>query len=253
MGHFYVDAKARKMSEKFSLKWNDFKSNVSKSFGIFRNEEYLHDVTLVSDDQHQVTAHKLVLSASSDYFKNIFKTNKHSNPFLCLDGLSSRDLNNILDYIYNGEVQIYQENLDRFLEVAQRFKLEGLLAGATNEVEQEEEIISNYSPQVNTWQPRVPEEPAKLELSEIAVENTSIQLNNPTDIEELDQKLYENMEKVPGGFCCKFCNKVQKLRKDMKFHVETHMEGLSFPCNTCEKEFRSRNARRFHLQKNHKN
>ena len=59
------------MSEKFCLKWNDFSSNACKSFGLFRNEDYLHDVTLVSDDQHQVTAHKLVLSASSEYFKNI--------------------------------------------------------------------------------------------------------------------------------------------------------------------------------------
>ena len=49
------------MSEKFCLKWNDFTSNASKSFGNFRNEEYLHDVTLVSDDQYQISAHKLVL------------------------------------------------------------------------------------------------------------------------------------------------------------------------------------------------
>ena len=93
------------MSEKFCLKWNDFNSNASKSFGIFRHEDYLHDVTLVSDDQYQITAHKLVLSASSDYFKNIFK-NKISNLFLCLDGVSSTELNNILDYIYNGQVEI---------------------------------------------------------------------------------------------------------------------------------------------------
>ena len=49
------------MSEKFSLKWNDFHSNVSKSFELMRNEEYLQDVTLVSDDDFQVKAHKLVL------------------------------------------------------------------------------------------------------------------------------------------------------------------------------------------------
>ena len=63
------------MPEKFDLKWNDFHSNVSKSFGLLRNEDYLHDVTLVSDDYKQVTAHKLVLSACSEYFKNIFKNN----------------------------------------------------------------------------------------------------------------------------------------------------------------------------------
>merc|ERR1712133_229311 len=115
------------MGEKFSLKWNDFNYNVSKSFSLFRNEEYLQDVTLVTDDNKQVSAHKLVLSASSEYFKNIFQSNKHSHPLLCLGGISSNDLDNILEFVYNGEVYIYQDHLDRFLEVAQRFKLEGLL------------------------------------------------------------------------------------------------------------------------------
>ena len=53
--------------EKFCLKWNDFYSNVSKAFGLFRNEDYLHDVTLVSDDHKQVSAHKLVLFPCSEY------------------------------------------------------------------------------------------------------------------------------------------------------------------------------------------
>ena len=44
------------MSEIFSLKWNDFHSNVSKSFKTLRNEEYLQDVTLVGDDDFQVKA-----------------------------------------------------------------------------------------------------------------------------------------------------------------------------------------------------
>ena len=36
------------MSEKFSLKWNDFHSNVSKTFSALRTEEDFQDVTLVS-------------------------------------------------------------------------------------------------------------------------------------------------------------------------------------------------------------
>ena len=107
------------MSDKFCLKWNDFQTNISKSFSQFRNEDYLHDVTLVSDDHKKLAAHKLVLSACSQYFKEIFKNNQHSHPLLCLDGISSEDLKNIMDYMYNGEVQIYQDNLDRFLVVAQ--------------------------------------------------------------------------------------------------------------------------------------
>ena len=117
------------MTEKFCLKWNDFNSNISKSFGIFKNAKYLHDVTLVSDDHKKVEAYKLVLSASSEYFREIFENNQHPHPLICFDSISSDDLKNIMDYMYNGEVQIYKEDLDRFLTVAQRLKLEGLIGG----------------------------------------------------------------------------------------------------------------------------
>ena len=56
------------MVEKFNLKWNDFQVNVSKSFGLFRNEKYLQDITLVSEDFKAIPTHKLVLSACSEYF-----------------------------------------------------------------------------------------------------------------------------------------------------------------------------------------
>ena len=115
-------------SDKFSLKWNDFEKNVSKSFSQLRQETGLFDVTLVSSDQQQVSAHRLVLSACSDFFKTIFHSNTHSHPLLYLDGVDNREINLMLDYIYQGEVQIYQENLDRFLQIAEKFKLDGLLA-----------------------------------------------------------------------------------------------------------------------------
>ena len=131
------------MSEKFCLKWNDFQSNVSNSFSVLRNEDYLHDVTIVTDDNDQVAAHKLVLSASSQYFKNIFKKNKHSHPLLCLEGLNSKDVRNLMDYIYIGEVKIFQEDLDRFLNVAQRLKIEGLLTNPDADKEEELNIDEN--------------------------------------------------------------------------------------------------------------
>ena len=61
------------MAEKFCLKWNDFQANVTKSFSKLRNEDDFFDVTLVSNDQQQLSAHKLVLSTCSDYFKTILK------------------------------------------------------------------------------------------------------------------------------------------------------------------------------------
>ena len=167
-------------------------------------------------------------------------------------------INNILDYIYNGELQIYQDDLDRFLGVAQRFKLEGLIGLANKEEgEEKNDIQHDFYPSVNTIKP----EELNFEHTTTDAANTFKQLNtkisllNTTDLDELDQKLYENMEKTDGGHTCRLCGKTAKLKKDMKYHVETHMEGLAFPCNTSGKEliFRSRNCLRVHLyNKKHK-
>ena len=113
--------------EKFSLKWNDFQPNVTKSFKRLRYEEDYSDVTLIGDDYQPLRAHKVVLSSCSEYFKNIlFNSRKFSNPVLCMEGLTKGDLTNVLDYVYNGEIQILQDGLDRFMTIAERLKLEGL-------------------------------------------------------------------------------------------------------------------------------
>ena len=106
--------------EKFCLKWNDFQTTVSQSFGKLRQEKDFFDVTLVSDDEKQIQAHKLVLSSSSKFFKNILKQVNHSNPLIYLSGITSKDLECIVNYIYHGEVQIYQEYIDSFLEHAKK-------------------------------------------------------------------------------------------------------------------------------------
>ena len=163
-----------------------------------------------------------------------------------MEGVSSADLNNVLDYIYNGEVEIYQEHLDRFLNLAERFKIEGLLG--TGKQEEVEEIIPTVDPPT-----RKPEKPEKVEIftnnTPIQMSNQSISLNT-TDLNEIDEKLCENMEKHSDGiYSCKICSKTMKDKTKMRLHVETHMEGLSFPCNVCGKEFRSRNAFKTHISK----
>ena len=97
------------MSEKFCLKWNDFQQNISKSFKSLRCENNFYDVTLVGDDENLVSAHRVVLSSSSEYLKNILQVTKHGHPILCNEGVPGSDLNQILDYMYNGEVQINQD------------------------------------------------------------------------------------------------------------------------------------------------
>ena len=112
--------------EKFCLKWNDFQSTVSKSFGVLRKEADFFDVTLVSDDEEHILAHKIVLSTSSDFFRNILRKASHSNPMIYVSGFSSKELQFVMDYIYQGEIQILQDDLDGFLNASQKLKIKGL-------------------------------------------------------------------------------------------------------------------------------
>ena len=247
------------MSEKFSLKWDDFHSNISKTFSALRTENDFQDVTLVSADLQQVSAHKVVLSACSKYFKNILQQNRHSNPLLCLDGVTSSELQSVLDYIYQGEVQVYQENLDRFLAVAERFQLEGLMnLPDTNKQEENvyqtlEELMSP-TPTQSSGERRGY---SQVKSSTVKTETTAIvNIDEDTalNIEEIDAKIAEYIIRTNDNFySCKFCGKSGvKARTDMKKHVETHLEGLSFPCQHCGKTFRSRNALQLHNSRRHR-
>ena len=88
------------MSEKFSLKWNDYLSNWNKSLSELRNDNEFADVTLISDDKVKFSAHKILLSSCSSMLKFILKENKQKNSLLFLGGVSSVNLGFILDYVY---------------------------------------------------------------------------------------------------------------------------------------------------------
>ena len=111
------------MNEKFSLKWNDYQSNWTQSLSELRNDKESADITLISDDKVKFSAHKVLLSSCSNMFKLILKENNDGNPLLYLGGISSVNLEYILDYIYHGEVNLFQEQLDSFLESAQNLEI----------------------------------------------------------------------------------------------------------------------------------
>ena len=115
------------MLKKFSLKWNDSQANWTQALTELRNDNESADVTLISDDKVKFIAHKILLTSCSNLFKYILKGTTHAHPLLYLSGVSSVNLSFILDYIYYGEVRLFQEQLDCFLETAQKLEIEGLL------------------------------------------------------------------------------------------------------------------------------
>ena len=66
--------------------------DISSTFGDLREDKEFTDVTMACQDGQQVKAHKVVLIASSPFFLNILKRNKHSHPLIYMRGVKSENL-----------------------------------------------------------------------------------------------------------------------------------------------------------------
>ena len=234
------------MSEKFALKWNDYQSNWNSSLSELRKDTDFADVTLISDDKIKFSAHKVIVSSCSNMFKFILKENSDANPLLFLSGVTSANLGYILDYIYHGEVNLFQEQLDSFLECAQKLEIEGLIGQegmedethCENKIYQEEETIPsaqtkqlasmNDNKEVITR--RQYRRPPNNDASKIDVTSFTS--------EEIKDKIKELHQRIDGVWTCMVCDYASTYGNNMKKHVEKHIDGLSYSCEMCNKEFR---------------
>ena len=114
------------MQDKISLKWDDFQDNINIAFGSLREDNNFSDVTLACEDGNQVEAHKVILVASSPFFRNLLIKDKLSHPLIYMKGVKLEDINAILDFLYYGVENVYQDNLETLLNLADELKLKGL-------------------------------------------------------------------------------------------------------------------------------
>ena len=116
-----------------SLRWNDFHENTTATLTGLRFADEFTDITLACDDNRQIKAHRVIMAASSPVFHNILKQKNCLNPIVFLRGITTKHLIPIIDFIYQGEVKISEENLDEFLKIAKDFQLTGLESEAKSD------------------------------------------------------------------------------------------------------------------------
>ena len=239
--------------EKYNLKFGNFHTNISKSLKDIRFEDDFSDVTLVGDDNQQIHAHKVILSTCSQYFKKVLKMNKHPNPLLCLWGLNANDLKHILDYIYFGEVQLLQEELNRFLDVAKKLELDGAAQAQQQESNLNEELEESYN--VEEFCMITEEQAFKNDTSLVAPKDEPpiLFLADPENLAELDQLVSESYSRNENNlYQCHHCPKKFSSTSHAKDHVEIHIDGTKFPCKYCGRYYKTRHQRRAHESKERK-
>ena len=162
--------------------------------------------------------------------------------------------------LYFGEANVYQEDLDSFLVIAEQIKLKGLTGRTPSELLEEEEKPKHSEPAAvmgrnlfTTSTTGRRESTTPHALGNISKELV-VQHQFGTDLQALDEKVKSMMEKghntLPNRAgkvdVCKICGKEGQWVA-IRDHIEAnHLEGISLPCNICGKIFRSRLQLRKH-------
>jgi BTB/POZ domain len=66
---------------------------------------------------------QVILSACSPFFRQILRRNPHQHPLLYLKGVKYKELLSVLNFMYQGEVNVAQEELNSFLAVAEDLRV----------------------------------------------------------------------------------------------------------------------------------
>ena len=249
-------------SEKLCLKWNDFTENISSAFRELRKDSEFTDVTLAFKDG-QMEAHKVILASASPFFNEIFTRNKHQHPLIYMKDLKTDDFVSILDFLYFGEANVFQDNLDSFLGLANELKLKGLMGnpGKLNEGTVKDDLyqkIPRYPQERNPpEQHNAKESDFTKEERIVAISNHSISSTN----EDLDQQIKSMMSKGPvilegsqrgrTSRICNVCGKEGTITGIINHIESSHITGVSHTCDTCGKINRSRHALMMHKRTNH--
>ena len=174
-------------------------------------------------------------------------------------GVKLDDLLAIVDFLYRGEANVFQENLDSFLAIAEELQLRGLMGKADDRAEDlnvgGKRPQSKVLPKSNSLKEYLK---AEAQHSKIDREKSNTPVALPSyysgDLDQLEEMVKSMMEKSDNNYAnqsqkayrCKVCGK-EGMGSAIKDHIEAnHIEGIVIPCNLCEKTFRSRNALRHH-------
>ncbi|KAK3921673.1 Protein bric-a-brac 2 [Frankliniella fusca] len=109
----------------FNLRWNNHSFNIVQVFLEQLSTESLVDVTLSCQGQF-IKAHKMVLSACSSYFQDLFNLHEAQHPVIILNGIKFHDLKMVVEFMYKGEARVLESELNGILAVAEALQVKGL-------------------------------------------------------------------------------------------------------------------------------
>ena len=202
----------------------------------------------------------------------ILKLNKTPQPVIYLRGVKYRDLQNLLDFMYQGQVDISEENLPSFLQVAEDLNVRGLYKRNTDVCESNEEYTTQFTnPNIasfsktkridSDWIDNIINDKS---FGDIFFHNyMDTKISAPTEIKmEISKDACIKNKKqniispaiveAGGSHMCEQCDYKTFKLQNLKRHIKSVHEGeCPYPCNQCDYKAKEKSKLSRHMRSVH--
>ncbi|KAB7507675.1 Sex determination protein fruitless [Armadillidium nasatum] len=113
------------MSGHLCLKWNNHSTAFLNSISKIQIKEKYCDSTIVCQGKY-FPVHRVILSTCSDYFEEMFERISCPHPYIVFKDIEPEEMGLLLNYMYQGEVNVVQEKLPSLIKAAEALKIKGL-------------------------------------------------------------------------------------------------------------------------------
>ena len=262
------------MEDFFTLSRDNFNEKCPNVFKELWLDVDLSDVTLATEDSGQITAHKVILAASSPFFKKLLTKNLNTtHPLLYLMGVKKTELQQLLSYIYLGKCDLTQEQLPAFMATGKQLEIEGLhgdleetkeyhsqsvVEGVSGDFEERKESFSVKRNEVLEMSAnRIFE--AKQETNRVQREYDDFQVTDAGEISSENPNLNESIlsseivafEDSSKAFKCNKCDYQTYKGSHLRQHKQNVHEGLKYNCTSCEYKSGDKSNLKRHFEKDH--
>ena len=233
------------------------------------------DVTLVSEDQIQTPAHKVVLSACSPVLKSLLLENPHTHPLLCLTGVKQTEISALLNFMYCGEAEVPQDRILDFFSVAKDLEVKEICKETRETLKQHQEDADlvqgtseshsrgfqneSYEDAANNYfEMSIKEEEADDSSTTMTIDNAHSLIGTDWQSELMKRELSSFRSQPRGAtsnqdrrFQCDQCDATFSYASHVRRHIKIKHEGVRFPCPECGYECTTAQSLRTHYDRKH--
>ena len=220
--------------DKMLLSWNNFETTAPNTFRKSWTDQDFADVTLATEDDKQIRAHKVILSSCSQFFRKILLQNPHQNPLIYMKGMKHAELEMGLKFINIGECHVPNERLQEVIYTGFDLKMEGLMknAGIKNQddVKTKEERMANPDISHNLVNRSDDDQhQAKPKYVRFKCDQCEYKATRPGNLRKHQKSIHECMI-----YNCDQCDIKYTDQSHLRRHQKSKHEGVHYNCKQCD-------------------